>query len=230
MAAVLDEQIEENILSCPKEAVTGLFGGRNYVDVADAEVLAREFLGSRATFRPRNEVEQDDSVVQALPIVVVRNADGDVLRLRRREKSDNNPLHDKVVIWAGGHVRREDADNGNPLIHCAIRELEEELRLKVERPSLRLLGAIYFNNGERTGKHVAIAYEWRAATNDVSTVLSRVEFSERRGASASGNFYPIEKLVQDVQAKPARLSEAWSVELVRNCLAAGAMKDLFSNA
>ena len=227
---LVEEQVDENILSCPKEVVTGLFNGQNYLDAASAEVLAEEFLGARATFRPRNEVEQDDSVVQALPIVVVRNADGDVLRLRRRERADDNPLHDKVVIWAGGHVRREDADNGNPLIHCAIRELEEELRLKVERSSLRLLGAIYFNNGERTRKHVAIAYEWRARTNDVSTVLSRSEFFERSVASLSGNFCPIQKLVQDVRAKPARISESWSVELVRNCLAAGAMKDLFSNA
>lgn len=84
---LVEEQVDENILSCPKEVVTGLFNGQNYLDAASAEVLAEEFLGARATFRPRNEVEQDDSVVQALPIVVVRNADGDVLRLRRRERS-----------------------------------------------------------------------------------------------------------------------------------------------
>lgn len=229
MAAVLEERVEENILSCPKDIVTGLFGERNYVNADDAEVLAGEFLGARATFRPRNEVEQDDSVVQALPIVVVRNADGDVLRLRRREKANDNPLHEKLVIWAGGHVCREDADNGNPLIHCAIRELDEELRLEAEGSSLHLLGAIYFD-GERIGKHVAIAYEWRAQTNDVPTVLSRSEFFEGKDASLSGTFSSVEQLVQDVQAKPARLSEAWSVELVRSCLAAGAMKDLFSNA
>lgn len=230
MAAVLEERVEENILSCPKDIVTGLFGERNYVNADDAEVLAGEFLGARATFRPRNEVEQDDSIVQALPIVVVRNADGDVLRLRRREKANDNPLHEKLVIWAEGHVCREDADNGNPLIHCAIRELNEELRLEAEGSSLQLLGAIYFNDGERIGKHVAIAYEWRAQTNDVSTVPSRAEFFERRNASLSGTFSSVEQLVQDVQARPSRLNEPWSVELVRNCLAAGAMKDLFSNA
>ena len=119
---VLD--VAEDILCCPKEEVTSLFGGRCYVGAERARALASTFRGPKAIFRPREEVESDGAVVQALPVVVVRNADGDVLRLRRREKTSDNPLHDKIVIWAGGHVRCEDADNGDPLVRCAIRELE----------------------------------------------------------------------------------------------------------
>ena len=227
---LVEEQIDESILSCPKAVVTEMFGGGCFLDPAKTEALAGVFRGPQANYRPRNEVEQDDSVVQALPIVVVRNADGDVLRLRRREKRAESPLHDKVVIWAGGHVRCEDAENGDPLIHCAIRELEEELRLKVERESLRSLGAIYVNNGAGTKKHVAIAYEWRSTTNDVAAVLSRSEFFERSGTSLSGSFCSVEKLAEDVQRKRSGMGEPWTVELIRNCLAAGAMGDLFDNA
>ena len=228
--SLVEGHVDEDILSCPKDLVTDLFAGECFIDRGKAESLAEVFRGPSANYRPRDEVEKDNSVVQALPIVVVRNADGEVLRLRRRENMNNNPLHDKIVIWAGGHVRCEDADNGDPLTHCAIRELEEELRLQVERSSLRLMGAVYFSNGEGTSKHVGIAYEWRAKTNDVSVVLSRSEFYEKSGTSLTGSFCSVEKLADDVKSKTAdkRLDEPWSVELIRNCLATHAMEDLFT--
>ena len=224
--SLAEGHVEENILCCPKETVTSLFADRCYVGAGEAQALASSYRGADAVFRPREEVERDGTVVQALPVVVVRNADGQVLRLRRREASQDNPLHNKVVIWAGGHVRCDDADNGDPLVHCAIRELEEELRLQVERSSLRLVGATYFGNGDRTSKHVGIVYEWQSETNDVATVLSRSEFFERSGTSLSGSFAPVSELAEDVGN--GRLREPWSVEIVRNHLANDDLGDLFS--
>lgn len=214
----IEERIAENILSCPKEVVTQLFGDRNFICDSQADKLTRHFReDSDSDFRPREEVEEDGSRVQALPVVIVRNACGEVLRLRRREKTDANVLHNTIVIWAGGHVRCEDAVNGDPLIHCAVRELEEELRLQIEPSSLRVIGAIYFDNGGRTSKHAAVAYEWRAPTDDVSVVLSRSEFFERRGTSLSGSFASVNELAEDVENK--KLEEPWSVELIREYLA-----------
>ena len=226
--ALAEGHVEENILSCPKDELTRVFAGGCFVGAEDAESLARVYREGASDYRPRNEVEKDGSVVQALPIVIVRNADGEVLRLRRREKSKDNPLHEKVVIWAGGHVRCEDAINGDPLLHCAVRELEEELRLQVAPSALRLAGAVYFGNGERTAKHVGIAYEWRADTNDISAVLSRSEFFEKSGTSLSGSFRSVDQLAADVRCN--RLTEPWSVELIRNCIAKEAMTDLLTCA
>lgn len=221
---LIEEQIEEAILSCPKEIVTKLFDDKNFINGSQADELVRHLReGSDSDFRPREEVEKDESRVQGLPIVIVRNVNGEVLRLRRREKREDNLLHNKIVIWAGGHVRREDAVNGDPLIPCAIRELEEELRLQIEFSSLRLIGAVYFDNGGSTSKHVAIAYEWRASTDDVSVVLSRSEFFERRGTSLSGSFASVDELADDVEKR--NLEEPWSVELVREYLA----KDIFDS-
>ena len=215
---LIEEQIAENILSCSKKTVKELFENKNFVDSTKANELARHFEESDdSNFKTREEVENDASRVQALPVVVVRNADGDVLRLRRREKKGDNPLHEEIVIWAGGHVRCEDAVNGAPLINCAIRELGEELRLQLEPSSMKLIGALYFDNRGGTSKHVAIAYEWRALKNDVSVVLSRTEFFERRGTSLSGSFASVDELAEDVKNK--KLKEPWSVKLVREYLA-----------
>ncbi len=217
---LIEEQIAENILSCSKKTVAELFRGRSFIDASEAGQLARHFNeGSDRSFDTRDDVENDTSRVQALPVVVVRNADGDVLCLRRREKSADNPLHEKIVIWAGGHVRCEDAVNGDPLVHCAIRELEEELRLQLDASSIVLKGAVYVDNGGSASKHVALVYEWRASKNDVSVVLSRTEFFERRGTSLSGSFASVEKLAHDVENR--KLKEPWSVEVIRGYLAKG---------
>lgn len=217
---LIEEQLAEEIISCPKAPVVATFSGKRFIRDAQADALVRQFhTFDDDSFQPREEVEADDSRIQALPIVVVRNASGEVLRLRRREKRAENPLHNKIVIWAGGHVRREDAINGDPLVRCAVRELEEELRLQVAPASLHLIGAVYLDVGGTTSQHVAIAYEWRASTDDVAVVLSRSEFYERRGNSLSGSFASVEALARDVEKK--KPVELWSVELIREYLAAG---------
>jgi predicted NUDIX family phosphoesterase len=212
----IDEQLQEDILSLPKPLVRDLFKGADSLTPGDARSLVASFARD-GEFRPRVEVEADDTRVQALPVVVVRNRSGQVLRLRRKEKKEDNPLHEKIVIWAGGHVRTEDSHNGNSLLQCAIRELQEELRLSVNPTNLKLLGSVYADHGESTSKHVAVVYEWRAETDDVSVALSSSEFFERQGTSLSGSFVAVENLAEDVEA--GRLSEAWSAEIVRSLLA-----------
>ena len=216
--ALVEEQIKEEVLFLPKARVKELFAGKGFLDASHANKLAGLFREC-GTFDARENVEANQTLVQALPIVVVRNASGAVLRLRRREKSQENPLHKEIVIWAGGHVRREDAINGDPLVYCAMREVREELRLNVEFESLHLLGAVYSDTGGSTSKHVGIAYEWRAPTDDVAVALTSVEFFERRGTSLSGSFVEIEKLSRDVDKD--EIKDPWSAELVREWLAKG---------
>jgi predicted NUDIX family phosphoesterase len=159
--------------------------------------------------------------VQALPIVVVRNKSGDVLCLRRRERKEENALHEKLVLWAGGHVRREDGGNGTAIVRGALRELNEELRLNVEANEVRLLGAIYTNTG-RSSKHVAIVYEWKAPSDDVEIALCSIEFAERRGNSLSGRFFPINNLPKELTGDS---SEAWSFEIIRELLPEVSIKE-----
>ena len=212
----IEELLEENILSLPKNEVENAFSGQTAIDPKSASKLIDRFH-SNGSFSPRSEVEADLERVQALPIVVVKNANGEVLRLRRKESTASNPLHQKIVIWAGGHVRREDNKEGRSIPACAVREIEEELRLRLEVNAINLLGAVYINEGVSSGKHVALVYEWRAATNDVVVALSNAEFFERLGTSLSGKFVPIKQLVDDLNN--GKMSEQWSDTIIRSFLA-----------
>lgn len=214
---VIEEQLREDILCVPTDALTAVFNGNTCLHGAAAFAVSDCFI-KNGQFLPREDVEQKKEFVQALPVVVVRNKSGDVLRLRRKETSESNLLHQKIVIWAGGHVRSEDGSNGEAILRAALRELQEELRLSVEANELNFLGSVYFQTGERTAKHVALVYEWRADTDDVAVALSSAEFFERRGTSLSGSFVSINELVSDVVN--AKVDEPWSGEIVRELLAA----------
>ena len=214
---VIEEHLREDILSLPREDVIRTFAGKKCLNSSEAAALVGLFVKS-GNFKPREEVEADKTRVQALPVVVVHNKSGKVLRLRRKERTDNNPLNEKIVIWAGGHVRKEDEANGDSMLQCALREIQEELRLSLEPHELKLRGAVYSElGGPGTQKHVAIVYEWKAKTDDVAIVLSSAEFFERRGTALSGTFVPLKDLARDVD--DGKLAEEWSVEIIRELLA-----------
>ena len=212
--------VKEEILSLPADAVAPLFDGTTWIGKAAAQDLVDLFT-SRGAFSSRESVESDAARVQALPVVVVRNRSGEVLRLKRKEQRRDSSLHGKVVIWAGGHVRREDGANGPSIGRGAVRELQEELRISVDPSELRVLGAVWIRgrDSDRTRRHVAIVHEWRARTDDVAVALSATEFYERRGTPLSGTFVAPDRLAADIDAD--RIGEPWSVEIFRRLLPEG---------
>ena len=222
--SLIEEQLEEEILFLPADTVAPLFGNTTWIGKTAAQQLVESF-STEGTFRSRETVESDLTLVQALPVVVVRNRSGDLLRLKRKEQRKDNPLHGKIVIWAGGHVRREDGANGPSIGQGAVRELQEELRLSVEPRELEMLGAVWIRGreGDRTRRHIAIVYEWRARTDDVAVALSATEFFERRGTSLSGSFVAPRQLVADIDN--GRICEPWSVEIARHLLPEGELAE-----
>lgn len=206
---MIELAVEERILFLPTAHVERIFGSSKAVGREGARQLASAFE-SHGEYRARIEVEPDVTSVQALPIVVVRNKSGDVLVLLRREANPRNPLHEKVVIWAGGHAREEDGPE-NVLAECASRELYEELRVSVDVSELSLLGAIYDRSGERSARHAALVYEWRAPSDDVAIALSSDEFFERHGTSLTGNFVSLEELSH--RMRTSDIDESWSMSV-----------------
>lgn len=206
---MIELALEERILFLPNSSVDRIFGSSKAVGRDGAGQLVNSFE-SRGSYRARRDVEPDSTVVQALPIVVVRNRTGDVLVLLRREANPRNALHEKVVIWAGGHVREEDGPVG-ALAECATRELYEELRISVNAKDLILLGAIYDKSNDRSSRHAAVVYEWRAPSDDVAIALSSDEFFERHGTSLSGSFVSLHDLSSRIISN--EVTESWSVSV-----------------
>ena len=141
--------------------------------------------------------------------LLVFNRCGELFLHLRTPTKDVYPSYWDVCV-GGVLAAGESFDTG------ARRELQEELRLSIDAADLRLLGAVRALSGGRTQRHVAIVFEWRAATDDVAVALSSAEFFERRGTSLSGSFVDVSDLARDIDS--GRISEPWSTEIVRHLL------------
>ena len=187
--------LEEQILSAPKSIFS--LQSKFIAGSDDAAKLIQKFE-KEGSFLPRQRVEADASRIQPLPIVVVKNKSGNILRLVRKERDEKSKLHKKITVWAGGHVRKEDAPNKTGSIKMgAARELQEELRIYTDPERLALLGAIYVPANGSTQKHMAFVYEWRAERDDVEIALCNAEFIEKHGTSLQGTFLPARKIAEE---------------------------------
>jgi len=214
----IDAHLDEKILSVDIRAIEDVFHGRTILDASVDSRMADRLSNTfaKGNFASRERVEIDPSRIQALPVLVVRNSKGDLLQLRRKERDRNNSLHNKVVLWAGGHVREEDGSNGRAVMHCLLREAKEELKLNISDKEPRFLGAVWDRHATpKTAQHVALVYEWRAQSEDVEVCLSNAEFYERRGTSLSGKFVPVSDLLK------ARIDEPWSSAILASLLPDG---------
>lgn len=153
-AQIMDEQV----LVVPADAI----GARLRTSFEPA--AAREIIGlanAGRLFRPRSQVEQDESVKQIIPYVCIRHGQEFVL-LQRTNRQSEARLHNKLSLGIGGHINdaeREAAD----LVEAGLkRELEEEIGLD-SGYSLRLLGNIYDPSTAVGRVHLGIVYELTAA-------------------------------------------------------------------
>ena len=225
LLSAIADSLNECILCIQK---TKLFEGfeskEGWLDYSVAQQIEQRFSND-PYYQERESAEVDKNLVQALPVAIIRDSKGRVLRLRRKEKESSNTLNDKYVIWAGGHVNKEDGALGNPIKAGLIRELDEELRLKILENDLVLKGAVYAPNASKKGaQHIALVYEWIAPSENVAIVINAEEFAERRGNSQSGRFADINEILIEMQSSASRKkfsSESWSVAILENYLAPG---------
>jgi hypothetical protein len=154
---VIEEHLREDVLTLPGEDVIRMFAGRRCLIFTETAALIGLFVKS-GNFKPREEVEADNTLVQALSVVVVRDKSGRVLRLRRKERTGQNLPNEKIVIWTGGPVRKEDQTGGDPVLQCALREIQDGLRLGLEPHELKLRGAVCSGRGVGETQRAAIVY------------------------------------------------------------------------
>ncbi len=92
-------------------------------------------------FRPRSAVEQDPSVKQIIPYLIVRWRD-QVFLFQRSAAGGEPRLHGMFSIGVGGHINRDDVKDARDLVADGLRrELEEELIIP-SRWRVRLVGVL----------------------------------------------------------------------------------------
>ena len=118
-------------------------------------------IADRPQFKPRGDVEEDPDFQQIIPYVVFRHGDRYLLT-RRLKQSTEKRLRHLYSLGVGGHINRDDVDEGNraadPLIQGLRREFEEEV-IYEGAWSHRLIGLINDDSNDVSRVHLGVVFE-----------------------------------------------------------------------
>lgn len=208
----LKDFLGEEILVFPKKILSELNIRGGFM--SDPKILQKfsDALTSSCSFVDRKTAENNLDYIQPIPIAYFQYKDKYLL-LRRSEENHKDRMHEKYVIWAGGHVRKQDNKDGNVIKECLLREIGEELYIK-NLPSPELIGLMLDTSGVSSSRHLGIIHRFIIDQPDVAISMDQKEFKERKGKSVSGKFVTSEELATFFD-KMERWSQILIVEYLR---------------
>jgi len=174
-------KMDEEVLVVPRDVLLpeGAFTG---LRPPDAAYLQR--IRERGFYRRRGEVEEDPSVKQVIPYVVVRRG-GEVFLFRRLGRGGEPRLHQLYSVGVGGHIHRPDGADGDPVEAGLVREVEEELEFTAPW-EVRWVGVLNDERNPVSAVHFGLLFEARTA--------GEVRVRERE--VLEGRFVPVAEAVE----------------------------------
>ena len=159
---------DELVLVVPTtDVVVDLGAGSSWLGIRPAgEADLADLIRRRGDFRPRSEMESDESWKQVIPYPVLR--DGPSWFLMRRTKAGGDArLHDRWSIGVGGHVNPADGGLDGDLGTALRREWLEELAVDFV-PEFRFVGLLNDDTTPVGRVHLGLVYEADAAGRAVA--------------------------------------------------------------
>ncbi len=136
---------------------------------------------------PRSRAEEDPSYKQLIPYVVLRSGDR-VFCYTRGRKGGEQRLHDRWSLGVGGHICREDGDEGQIAYEAGFaRELAEEVDIRSTYRE-RIVGLVYDPSTPVGQVHVGVIH---------LLDLDRPEVFGIDPALADGTFRPIGEVARE---------------------------------
>lgn len=213
---VLKDMLIEKIGYIPKNEIN-LKEGINEVETIKSALNSYSFAN-------RDEVENNEHLIQPIPISVITNLERNkILCIKKTKKSTSkySPESGKLLLYAGGHMRQEDEtiNTKNDFISTAKntleRELLEEIGISYCIDNCQPFALYTPNYGVKSSQHLAIG--WIIELDEKKKLnLDSYEIIQKKGTSKSGNFITFAELEQMFLEKNDLLFESWSKEILLN--------------
>ena len=181
----------ENVLVVPASSLGDIVSRDGLITGREREVL--DLIQTQGRFLPRPVAEESPAYKQIIPYVAVVRGD-DVFATRRLKKGGESRLHGLMSLGVGGHINEIDDKNGDWLMNCLRREIEEEVALE-DFGTLTLRGLINDNGNDVGSVHLGFFF----------TLTTAGAVSVREVEKLAGGFVPIASLSAQTQGM-----ETWS--------------------
>ncbi len=183
---------EENVLVVSADRFQHFAQGKTGLIPTNVDGV-NHLLAGELTFRPRSEVEEDESWRQIIPYCILRY-NRYVFRYTRGKASGEQRLRLKKSIGIGGHINNRDGNLGLFAIENAInRELHEEVPYRATIQEKDLFGLLYDDSDAVGRVHVGIAINVRlgdpmAVANERESLMDS-GFSHIKAIAAERELY-----------------------------------------
>ncbi len=157
--------MDEEILVVPRAELfwNGPFRGVSTTGLEEYVLRVRR----HGFFKRRGDVEEDPSLKQIIPYLIVRSG-GRVMLFRRTRAGGEARLHDLHSVGVGGHIAKGDVDGAADLIAEGLRrELEEELTVNGAW-SARLVGVLNDDDNPVGRVHFGLVHLVDVASGEVA--------------------------------------------------------------
>lgn len=172
------------------------------------------------TFKDREDVESDRSLLQIIPVAVIKQS-GEMSFIvgRKSEKavSNKSPERNKIMVYFGGHIREEDSnflDNASKLDvikQCVYREVKEEIGIDIN-PISRNPKCIWVRDGTKSDYHLAIVFIIETNLQTTRVIISGEEHVkyEKKGKTGTGEVRSAKQIVDREKI------DSWTELIIRN--------------
>ncbi|MCD8116702.1 MAG: NUDIX domain-containing protein [Oscillospiraceae bacterium] len=185
----------ENVLAVKTSLLGDIVSANGLITGREAEVMA--LIAAQGEFLPRPAAEDDPSYKQIIPYVSILRGD-QVFATRRLSKGGESRLHGLVSLGVGGHINQSDEKDGDWLMNCLRREVEEEVDM-THFGTLTLRGLINDNGNDVGSVHLGFFF----------TLTTTGDVSVRETEKLEGGFLPLSSLAEAVPQM-----ETWSQIIV----------------
>jgi predicted NUDIX family phosphoesterase len=145
----------ERVLVVPTRIVEELVNSNEGIFPIDLGKL-RDLIEKNAFFIDRDIAENDETLRQLIPYVLIRQQ-GKFLLLRRTKKQQERRLHGKLSLGVGGHINLNDGSTPwQAFLKGMEREIYEEVNVEVLQ--LSYMGLLNDTSSPVSRVHVGLVY------------------------------------------------------------------------
>ena len=181
----------ENVLVVPTASLGDIVATNGLITGREQTVL--DLIANEGAFLERPTAEESPEYRQIIPYVAIVRGD-EVFATRRLNKGGESRLHGRMSLGVGGHINEIDETNGDWLMNCLRREIEEEVDI-ADFGTLTLRGLINDSANEVGNVHLGFFF----------TLTTTGDVFVRETEKLTGGFVPLDSLATEKDGM-----ETWS--------------------
>lgn len=210
------ELTDETIVVIPKNKIinrlniTGFTQDRKKIKILD------RFIKKNTEILKRSDAEDNPNVLQIIACAIIKY-EGKIALFTKNEINKNQRLHNKNMIWVGGHLHKADLNNFDKstvlkvLKKCLLREIQEELKIDIPlKPKFK--GIVYDNTHRKSLIHLGFLFQIELKNKNIFEQLNLRTIPELSGQSNTIEFIPIER---EEFKKRIDALEPWSIDILK---------------